>query len=201
MLRQQIYYDDDQILARTLGLKADETERFDVFVMEKCDGSLKDHIRLVQEIGIDYIITQLLEMAELLKTENICHNDVKPSNILYKKIKTSGKTSIQLKLSDFGMSDRWGGTPGWSPHNFTRPRKPGDDLYSFGLVILYLLCDDKALFYTIRDTYLIDYSKYGQTKYRSPPIGTFRNLPEIRLILEMLDLTKPSKIDNIKVCG
>ena len=45
MLRQQIFYDDDQILARTLGLKADETERFDVFVMEKCDGSLKDHTK------------------------------------------------------------------------------------------------------------------------------------------------------------
>ena len=95
------------------------------------------------------------------------------------------------------MSGRSGGTAGWSPHNFTDDRKPGDDIYSFGLLILYLICKETALFYIIRDTYLIDYSKYGQ-KYLRPPIPVFRNLKEIKIILRMIDIQMTPNIQNIK---
>ena len=192
-----MHYDDDPVLAEVLDLKPGETERFDVFVMEKCDGSLKEHKRLIPKIGIDNLIQQLLEIAQTLQTEKICHNDVKPSNILYmeKKDIGTGKVLIDLKLSDFGMSDRWGGTAGWSPHNFTDDRKPGDDIYSFGLIILYLICEDTALFYIIRDAYLVDYSKFG---YLKPPINDFRNLPEIKIILQMIDVQTTPTVQNIK---
>ena len=200
VLRQQLHYDDDPILAKTLDLQPDQMERFDVFVMEKCGGSLKDDRTIINIIGIIGVINQLLAMAELLKTKGICHNDVKPSNILYKIVyKSNGKPSIELKLSDFGMSDRWGGTPGWSPHDFTKDREPGDDFFSFGLIILYLLCDDETLFYILRDQYLIDYHKHGQTKYRSPPLTYFREkIPEIEIILELIDVRNQPNICNIK---
>ena len=159
--------------------------------MELCDGSLKDHEELAREFGRDNIIKQLLDMAELLQADfDGCHNDVKPSNILYVKTVTNGKTSLELKLSDFGMSDRWGGTPGWSPHNFTDERKPGDDIYSFGLIILYVLCEKNDLFYIIRDSFLDGFFK--------PQINNFRNLPEIKIILRMIDVETTPDIKNIK---
>ena len=74
VLRQQLHYDDDPILAKTLDLQPDQMERFDVFVMEKCDGSLKDHRKITGLIGISNMINQLLDMAELLKIKDVCHN-------------------------------------------------------------------------------------------------------------------------------
>ena len=160
-----------------------------------CDGSLKDHLQLAPIIGLDNMIRQLLNIVELLEAVNICHNDVKPSNLLYVKTVTNGKTSIELKLSDFGMSDRSGGTAGWSPHNFTDERKPGDDIYSFGLIILYVICEKNDLFYIIRDSFLADHSIDGSPE---PLINAFRNLPEIKIILQMIDVKTTPKIQNIK---
>ena len=109
------------------------------------------------------------------------HNDVKPGNVLYEKTTTNnGQVNMHLKLADFGMCGRLGGTPGWSPPNFTHDRQPGhSDQYSFGLLALYLLAEDDDLFYVMRDNYIVP--PYKQW------LNQFRDLPEIKIIRCMLD--------------
>ena len=78
------------------------------------------------------------------------------------------------------MCNQLGGTPGWSPPNFTHERKPGySDEYSFGLLALYLLTEDEELFYVLRDNYIP--LKYEQR------LVYFHHLPEIKIIRCMLD--------------
>ena len=157
--------------------------QFEVFVMPRMKGSLKELKKNeTMTSGILFsMIDQLLEMNEVLKTKKMNHNDVKPGNVLYEKVTTNnGLVEIRLKLADFGMCGRLGGTPGWSPPDFTHDRQPGSDEYSFGLVALFLLAEDDDLFYVLRDNYTTDIP-HPQWLIR------FRNLPEIKVIQNMMN--------------
>ena len=148
-----------------------------------CDGNLKQCKMNEQltNVHIYSIIDQLVYTLDELKQRNKCHNDVKPGNILYvKERKNNGQFEIKTKMTDFGMCNQLGGTPGWSPPNFTHDREAGySDEYSFGLIALYLLAEDDELFYVLRDNYIV--SSYKQW------LIYFRNLPEIKIIRCMLD--------------
>ena len=151
--------------------------------MPRMEGSLKD-LKQKETLTSDILfslIYQLLDMDELLKTKNMNHNDVKPGNILYEKKKRqrNGQYKIRITLADFGMCGRFGGTPGWSPPNFTHDRQRGSDEYSFGLCALYLLAEDDELFYVLRDNYISEQSPLWLVR--------FRDLPEIKIICMMLD--------------
>ena len=102
---------------------------------------------------------------------------------MYDTQKTDGGFEIHLQLADFGMCNQLGGTPGWSPADFTNERQPGvSDLYSVGLVILFLLCEDDDLFYSVRDNF-VETVNSGQTKRF---VHDFRSLREIQLIRHMI---------------
>ena len=185
-------------MAKLLDMKQDEITKFEVFVTKLCDGNMKECKQNEQLTSqhIYSIIDQLVETSEELKQRGKCHNDVKPGNVLYvKEMKTNGDFEIKTKLADFGMCNQLGGTPGWSPPNFTHDRQPGvSDEYSFGLLVLYLLTEDDELFYTLRDNYTT-----------SPPyprwLVDFKDLPEIKIIRNMMDPTnrRSSKSDWAKL--
>ena len=161
-----------------------DINKYEVFVTMLCDGNLKQ-CKMNEKLSnqqIYSIIDQLVDAQEELKQRGKCHNDVKPGNVLYvKEMKSDGHFEIKIKLADFGMCNQLGGTPGWSPPNFTHDRQPGhSDEYSFGLLALYLLAEDDELFYIIRDNY---------TTYMPYPkwLILFRDLPETKIIRCMLD--------------
>ena len=139
-------------------LNRKRVKKFDVFVTELCDGNLSKkgtNFTLTQSIDI---CKQLLEGLEQLEKSEKSHNDLKPENILYKtgvEKYSNGDQKISIKIADFGTADRSGGTPGWTWPCFISQRKPGrSDMYSVALLILYLMCDSRHLFYRLRDNYV-----------------------------------------------
>ena len=173
-------------------MKHGDINKYEVFVTMLCDGNLKQ-CKMNEQLTNEHIysiIDQLVNTLDELKQKKKCHNDVKPGNVLYlKKMKNNKQFEIKTKLADFGMCNQLGGTPGWSPPNFTHERQPGySDEYSFGLLCLYLLAEDDELFYVIRDNYIA-------APYQ-PWLDLFRDLPEVKIVLCMLDpdYTKSTKL-------
>jgi len=198
--RQQICYEDDPKLAsmlnmidpnwaKRLQMQPNEVEQFEVFVTPLMDYSLKEiHKKKLKLKNIKSIIEQLLEGLEQLEAKNMTHNDLKPANILIKEMDKSTqmtnnkKKAYEVKIGDFGQAGKKGGTPGWTAPQF-RGRDPGKaDMYSVGLIILYLLVDDAELFYCLRDNFVRD--DYANQSW----MATFRSMPEIQFVMEMMDL-------------
>ena len=99
------------------------------------------------------------------------------SNIL---IDDFGNGSIRVYVGDFGQADKMGGTPGWTPPEFISDREAVlSDMYSFGLLILFILCENVELFYAIRDNSILNQHK-NEVWYND-----FMNLPAVLLILDM----------------
>ena len=129
--------------------------RYEVYITKKCEFNLAD---LKQDgINIDEareIIDQLIDAQEQLQAAGVSHNDIKPANIL---VDYGDQTTYKIYIGDFGQADQLGGTPGWTPPEFIDPRVPGvSDMYSFGLVFLYVLCENDEIFYSIRDNFIND---------------------------------------------
>ena len=167
-----------------LGIEKDKTENYDVFVTKLCDGNLRE---CCQNENLTNghrhsMIMQMIQMLRKLKAFGKSHNDIKPGNLLYVKKPTAKGFDVQLQLADFGICNQVGGTPGWSLPDFTNHRKPGDaDLFSMGLVILYLHCEDDELFYAIRDNYVLFSSSSMQW------VNRFRSSPALRLVCQMIE--------------
>jgi serine/threonine protein kinase len=115
-------------------------------------GDLEKNSPLSEKTIIDIIIPQLCEALEYLHGENIIHQDVKPSNILYKNPKREN-----ICLSDYGFAD-WikttflgdthqiskskpHETTPWisAPECYTRHVSFKSDYYSLGISLIYLL--------------------------------------------------------------
>ena len=153
-------------------------QNYDVFVFELCDGTLSDlkECDLTLDKRKD-ICKQLLEGLKQLKDSGKCHNDLKPDNIFYKAAELNGQIDYEIKIGDFGTADRSGGTPGWTWPKFLSKREPGQsDGYSISLVILFIMCETKDLFYRLRDNYL----ELGMN------LTTFREEPLIELVCDMM---------------
>ena len=126
LFSQQLAFNDDPVLAAKLGMSIGDVKKFEVFVTKKCAGNLR-HLKkesLTQE-NYRSIIQQMLEMLKHLKTMGRCHNDIKPANLLNNRVQTASGFNVDLRLGDFGLCDKLGGTPGWSPADFTNKREPG----------------------------------------------------------------------------
>ena len=155
-------------------------------VTELCDGTLKKEETAFTLAQSTDICKQLLEGLQQLEKSSVCHNDLKPDNIFFKtreqKYK-NGDSKIEIKIGDFGTANRSGGTPGWTWPRFLSERQPGrSDMYSTGLVILYMMCESRELFYRIRDNYVGSQELW---------LERFRIDPLIELVLDMISL-KPS---------
>ena len=125
----------------------------------------------------------MLEGLQELEKSKKCHNDLKPENVLYKfsdETYENGDRKIVIKIGDFGTADRSGGTPGWTWPRFLSQRKPGrSDMYSTGLLILYVMCESRDLFYRLRDNYI---------QGLQPCMDDFRKHPLIELVINMMGL-------------
>ena len=109
---------------------------------------------------------------------------MKPENILVitsRKRPLGGEQKISVKIGDFGTADRSGGTPGWTWPRFLSERQPGrSDMYSTGLMILYIMCESRDLFYRLRDNYINPDQEWLE-KFRTEE-------PIIAFVIEMLNL-------------
>ena len=164
-----------------------EDVKYDVLVYELCEGNLSRNA----ENGLDYsklqldqrldICKQLLDGLRQLADSKKCHNDLKPENVLYRvRSLDKSKISYQIKIADFSRTGRSGGTPGWTWPKFFSERAPGkSDMYSMGLMILYVMCETTELFYCLRDNYV---------ERREMWLETFRNQPLITFVLDMINL-------------
>ena len=151
-------------------------ENYDIFVTELCDGNLnKENKSFTLTQSID-ICQQLLEGLVQLWISGSCHNDLKPENILYKvsdERDEDGNQKISIRIGDFGTAGRSGGTPGWTWPRFLSERMHGrSDMYSVGLLVLYVMCDSRELFYRLRDNY-IEPDQEWLRKFREEPLISF----------------------------
>ena len=83
LFRLQLFYGDDEDLAEQLGLKSGEAKKYDVYVVELMDGNLSDK-DMIDESNVESVIMQLLDGLSQLKNADKSHNDIKPTNILFK---------------------------------------------------------------------------------------------------------------------
>lgn len=159
---------------------------FDVYVTPLYDGNISDS-GFKPDIGqTKSIIGHLLSALEQLTTAGKCHNDLKPTNIIYKY----NKKKYTIRVSDFGQCGRRGGTPGWTAPIFNDRRPGKEDMFSVGLIILQLLCADKNLFYCLRDNFVDDPN--------ADWIQKFRNMIEINFVIQMVDLDNQPSVREIQ---
>ena len=159
-------------------------QNYDVFVFEYCDGTLSDLKKFESQLTLiqsKTICKQLLEGLQQVQIAGKCHNDLKPDNIFYKVSAKNGESEYEIKIGDFGTADRSGGTPGWTWPRFIGARKPGlTDGYSVGLLLLYVMCDSRDVFYRLRDNYL-DFDTCEAW------LDEFREDPLIDIVLNMMN--------------
>ena len=179
-------------------MKENKIEKFEVYVTPLYEGNLsaKDEMEFKSKATIAQIrsvIGQLLDGLGQLHACGKSHNDIKPNNILYCfKIGTpeleDGEDDVEIKISDFGQCDKRGGTPGWTYPSFLKDDSFNGDMYSMGLVCLYLLTEDPEIFYALRDNYV----ENTKTLW----IKRFRKIPEIMFVTRMIDRTNQPTIEE-----
>ena len=191
IFRQQLQFSDSSTLTDYLKInsttkystKGVPYQNYDVFVFEYCDGTLSDLKKTESKLTLiqsKSICRQLLEGLQQVKNAGKCHNDLKPDNIFYKVSEDKGENEYEIKIGDFGTADRSGGTPGWTWPRFIGARKPGlTDTYSVGLLLLYVMCNSRDVFYRLRDNYLdFDTCEVWLNEFREDPL--------IDLVLKMM---------------
>ena len=181
-------------------------KKYDVYVSELCDGNLgEDYINLTLK-QCKAVCEQLFEGLNQLKNSNICHNDLKPQNILYQiggENYEDGSSKVSIKIGDFGTAGRSGGTPGWTWPRFWSKREPGQsDMYSIALLILYIICDTKELFYRIRDNYATSRQHCDKDNCVKPEESWLAKLRSgdqiVSLVIKMMKLELTVKQAEIK---
>ena len=173
-------------------MQPDQIKKFEVFVTPLYDGNLNDALgdpfNLPDLDQIRDIVDQLFDGLKQLKQADVCHNDIKPANILYRLV----GNKFEIRVADFGQCNKRGGTPGWTAPIFARDRQPGkEDMFSMGMIILRVLCENQNLFYALRDNWV--------SSYLPPSVKrSFNNLPEIKLAKKMMNLDNKLTIEDAK---
>ena len=169
-----------------LGMTASQVTKYEVFVTQLFDGFIGDANFTPNLDERKSIVTQLLNGLKQLKNAKKCHNDIKPSNVLYRKT----NSAYSIRIADFGQCGGRGGTPGWTAPVFDRERQPGkEDMFSVGWLILRLLSVNQNMFYCLRDNFVADTTKPWMVKFRS--------LPEIDLVLQMINLENQPSVETM----
>ena len=180
--RQQLHADDHPKLAKLLEFKS--VKKYDVYVMELYESNLsKEGLNSLKggKPNKDQTISicgQLLDHLIWLENTKQCHNDLKPENVLVNNYQ--GK--ITVVLGDFGEVGKKGGTPGWTWPKYLSKRLPGkSDAYSVALLILYVMCDNREVFYRIRNNYI-------EKEQCERWLDKFRNDSFFNFIIDMMNL-------------
>ena len=128
---------------------------------------------------------------EALAVENMSHNDIKPSNFLADWPEGESPTILNLKiyLTDFGMVDQAGGTPIFCSPEILTGAKPGiSDMYSMGRLFLFLIVENRELFYSLVFMSIPDKLLCDQTR------KIFKSFPIINLIKKMTHVDPAERI-------
>ena len=166
-----------------------EIKKYEVFTTLLYDGYICDSLFSPNINQLKDIIDQLFSGLEQIIRAGKCHNDLKPTNILYRY----RNKKYTIKIGDFGQCGTNGGTPGWTAPVFLKTRKPGrEDMYSLGLVILRLLCANTNLFHCLRDNFVQNTDASNQWMI------DFKNLTEIKFITKTMDLDNQPTLDQVK---
>ena len=166
-----------------------QIKKYEVFTTLLHDGFICESLFTADITHIKDIIGQLFSGLDQLVRGNKSHNDLKPTNILYR----DQNNKYVIKISDFGQCGTQGGTPGWTAPVFLQDRKPGkEDMYSLGLVILRLLCANTNLFHCLRDNFV------ENTDTLSKWMIDFKNMDEIKLVMKMMNLEKQPTLTEIE---
>ena len=67
------------------------------------------------------------------------HNDIKPANFVVKRNASQNLFPHQIYLTDFGLSEKKGGTPIFASPECFDDIKPNGDTFSLGRVFLYII--------------------------------------------------------------
>ena len=171
-----------------------QIKKYEVFVTLLYDGFICDNSFLPNINQLRQIIDQLFSGLEQLIRANKCHNDIKPTNILY----FYQNNEYKIKIGDFAQCGTHGGTPGWTAPVFLKDREPGkEDMYSLGLVILRLLCADQNLFHCLRDNFITSI-QYRHTNTAQRWMINFKNMSQINLVLKMMDLVNQPSFQEVQ---
>ena len=128
---------------------------------------------------------------EALVTANVSHNDIKPSNYLadWPEGEFPTISNLRIYLTDFGMVDQAGGTPIYCSPDILTGAKPGvSDMYSMGRLFLFLIVENRELFYSVIFMSIPDKSLCNQTR------KLFESFPIICLIKEMTHVDPVERI-------
>ena len=117
-----------------------------ILIYPLCDTDLRKLIKnptnnwIFQRSKFWYLVESCLNGMKVIAERKLCHNDIKPSNIL---LKIKPNKSFQVFIADFGLcKSDGGGTPGFaSPECFSTKgfQVWKSDIYSFGKTLQYLL--------------------------------------------------------------
>ena len=166
-----------------------EIKKFEVFTYLLYNGYICDSLFSPDINQLKDIIEQLFSGLKQIVHAGKCHNDLKPTNVLYRY----RNQKYTIKIGDFGQCGTKGGTPGWTAPVFLEDRTSGkEDLYSLGLIILRLLCANTSLFHCLRDNFV------QNTDTTEKWMIDFKNLAEIKYVMKMMDLENQPTFDEIK---
>ena len=166
-----------------------EIRKFEVYTTLLYDGHICDNAFTPDMNQIKDVIDQLFSGLQQLILADKCHNDLKPTNILYR----FQNNKYTTKIGDFGQCGTQGGTPGWTAPVFLEERQTGkEDMYSIGLVILRLLCADQNLFYCLRDNFV------ENTDITQQWMVEFKNMDEIKLVTRMMNLENQPSFSDLE---
>ena len=117
-----------------------------ILIYPLCDTDLRKLIKqpsnnwIFEPQSFWYLIESCLNGMKVIADKNMCHNDIKPSNIL---LNIKSNRSIEVFIADFGLCKAdGGGTPGFaSPECYSIKgfQVWKSDIYSFGKTLQYLL--------------------------------------------------------------
>ena len=117
-----------------------------ILIYPKCDTDLRKLIKdpsndwIFKKKNFWYLIDCCLNGMKVIAERELCHNDIKPSNIL---LNIKSEEDFEVFIADFGLCKAvGGGTPGFaSPECYSRDgfQTWKSDIYSFGKTLEYIL--------------------------------------------------------------
>ena len=111
-----------------------------IFVFPKCDYNLNafQQSPAGKPAALMNVILQTIDGLTYIKDNNEIHGDIKPGNLLI----LNNEGSMKLKIADFGLVGRDGGTPVFmAPESLSKKMLEKTDVYSLGITILFLAFD------------------------------------------------------------